>query len=737
MVSAALLILVGCEQPTPVSPVVSGEKFTVRGSASGYVVGPDGLPLSGVRVAYSNGGRAVAETFTNSAGMYEISNLASGTYDILYGGNGFSFSADNSAVTIDSLADIRDAAELAANPPVANTEGQIKQYIIDNFGNYNVNVSLGEMMLYPLTASIKGVAHLTIVDQDENLTTTVVPEGYLVGVLAGGVEGMFTARVGAAGAFTLNGLPASAPNTLIYNFFLVSSDTNTSTAVAFKIDDGGWHVVKEVSNNSETFEGFTAQLFPSSVDSRPVNVGNVTFKAAIAPTITDYTPISSSPAGYRFNPGTNAAPTPLTFTFSKAMNPTKGTLTVKDSGNADYRFTASWNTAGTVLTVTPSIAFELGETITASFTDYQSTDFVSLGNKTIQFYVAEALEVVSNSWESPLTDPDAEKVALNASPTITFNKALTGFTASKMFLKEDTSNKIVDATFTISGAVLTVDPTVDLKYGTAYEIGFEVTDGITKLASAADDFVFTTVSASRLAAPTINPDVMRKKLADSGESRYAGGAGTVYVGVSKAVADTAVTGFTFQSKKSTDIAWTDVGTATVTDVTSDTWYYTLTGLATWASGDILEVRAIATGVGDDSAPSSTITFTDEIAPVVGSVVFSGPAIDGTGTSTLNLADNASTTVEAVYSYTLTLGGEKMSYPVLSVGTTPISGVTYQAVLNSAGTQITIYIAVAKAVNATTPTNPAGQLKLTVQDAAGQSVDFDTATAGTQQLTINL
>ena len=55
------LAVTGCKQSSDPAPVVvaAAEGFSVIGSASGRVIGPDGIGINGVSVVYNTGSRAI------------------------------------------------------------------------------------------------------------------------------------------------------------------------------------------------------------------------------------------------------------------------------------------------------------------------------------------------------------------------------------------------------------------------------------------------------------------------------------------------------------------------------------------------------------------------------------------------------------------------------------------------------------------------------------------------------
>lgn len=729
---------------TTTTLVDNTQTFSVSGSVAGRVVGADGLPIQGITVAYNSPARVLATATTNAQGMYEITGLPSGAYEIFLGGGNHTIGRQN--FNIDTLTDIV-AATLGSL--VYDETGNIPdgQFYVDRFGTYKVNYHLPDTTVYPLTASVKGNALLETVDSEYNRVTTIAPVGYTVGIQVSTMpmdsesdpvilDGIYTGKVGSGGAFLIEKLPAAFPTPLIYFFFIISSD-NATSAVAYKINDEGWHIASEAKVASD-FKGFATALRANET----VDTGEITFVSEIKPVITKVSP--DAPASAKFLPGTTATPTPLVFTFSKAMNQARGTITVVDDAAtpASYVYSKAWDATNTILTVTPATPFEYGRIIKATLSGFEAADGVKMDGKTIDFYVRDALKQISTSWYSPWTNTDVQKVTIDASPTITFNYDLTGYTATTTttsptrlveVVVATSDERPIEAIFTASGKTLTIDPSSSLKYNTNYKVYYEVTDGVTKLNNAAAAATFTTIAAPQLQAPTLSKHDLGKRTV-SGTEKYNSGQTAIYVAVTKDSAVKTVTGFAFACKKNTDLGWIslDSESAIKTFETNSYWYYTVT-IPTWASGETVQLIAMATGTGPRSEASNIVSFTDEIAPA--NVLWDGDPVAATGTLDLALPDNATTNYRA-HSYTIGLpGAELMRLPTVSLGATAIANLTYEMVINTDRTQATLRILVAPG-SAAAPVNPAGQIRISVADGANNEFDFDTVTPGINPLIIN-
>lgn len=725
---AVALVISGCAQPTETK---KDSNFQVRGSISGIVVDSNDVPLAGVTVTYNNS-RSVESTKTNSAGMYEINNLASGNYSLVISGGSKVTTkyvntltgtyAGASTLVIPSLDVIKTALQSTTTVGAANVDSTLQNTSwMADLNEYRTNLSVAKVQLYPLTASMTGVAYMEIVDGSIN-QTVLVPEGFKIGIKFSGISPLFfEGEVGENGVFLIENLPATAGDAAgaSYDFYIVSSTTVARKTFSTKIDDANY----QIADGNTVTNGLTTKFR----DGETVEVGNLTFIAKKEPTIIATTPNLKSVA--TFNPLTGAAVTPLVFTFSKAMNTTVGTLEVTtDAAVQVYKCTLAWDATGTILTVTPPVQFAYGKTVTAAFTGFKSLDNVAMTTVSPEFETTPALALKSTNVDNPyIAGNYTDKAPVAGDIVLTFSKDLVSYDKLLTVLTENVSGKVVPATITPATNTLTINPTADLKFGMVYKVTYKVTDGITTLGAL--NFTFTTAKSTvALVAPVIALDSIATQKYDGGDTnitiRYSYNENYTYTPM--------------YSVSSDSTTWVSVASLGAPTVVKTGYAYATVVVPAIISGETTSVKLVATSTatGDLFAESNVETVTDTTAPTaltVNGTAVTAVAAPATVVAVVPTVIRAANAVDAgLISFTVRItSGEDSQVPTFTGITAAVMSVAETKYTKATATW-TIYLTVVAGQDYTTQNS----VVMTVKDAAGIPFDRDSSLTAIADTTLD-
>ena len=719
--AVAALAFIGCEQATDAEPVISHPDATVYGTVGGYVKDSFGIPLPNVTVSANTGSnsRDIVHAVTDSNGWFEIKNLISGDHTLIVGTSAVGATVRTTTCTVlvhvPEMDELRNASELPAQGYSAREIVQYPASMIKEVdGNYFVNIDIGDSFtVYPFTATLTGTAMLKTSSLDPDTDAVVPGTGYTIQAdFAAWNEGetlIFSGTVdGTTGAFTIANVPAIA-----------DSSITTSSKIMLRI-----HNSVVVADATSNLSSSTDSNIGDGVLIGSRSVGSIYFVQSITPVIIDFSPEPSSYSVEEFAPGTTAAPTPLVFTFSKAMNPALGVLGLMDSGSDPYAFAAAWSAVNTVYTVTPADPFEFGETITATFTGFESADDIPFAGGPFNFVVRDAVDVVETSWQGAYAVTDPERVAIAASPTITFNNTLVSFDPETTYLSQGSLR--VEAVFTVAGAVLTVNPAADLANNTIYTVTYTVSDGITEITSSE---TFTTVFAAAATAPTLALDLVIKPEYEYGTNV------TVPVSFTKGATGTT---YKAQYRLAADANWSAPAALTVSSYNTLFEFATVTMTGAFVSGKTASVRIYAYANGAEvGTVSNAVSVTDTTAPTA--VTVAGVAVVPSATpSTVEVivptvVTPATASAAGKISFTVLLTGaaEEIALPTFTGNTTTV--MTFDTGRYDAAARTwTVYFNVLAGQDYTTQ----NAIEMTVTDAAGNAYDHDSAAATTANVTLD-
>ena len=789
---AAIIGLAGCQQPASSTTIVASSGVTVYGTVGGRVVGPDGKALAGVTVSATTGGvsKDIVAQVTDSNGHFEIQKLISGFHTIVLG-NGKTSTTKVISIEVPDLAKLRtDAALPLTTTNAAGTTVVDPALIKASEGPYFVNISLStsapydQVTLYPCTATLTGIATIQNPTALSTSTATAAPDGTKViadfSAFNDSQTLLFIGTVsGAAGVFTIANVPAVFqlnPPVAAPGPTLLGTSSATPSISLYLQSEAVTTGINSVAINDTTSNITGSAIISDGVttpgDSR--NLGTLVFIAGLTPTITTYSPDPGVSTGSKFDPGSQAVPTPLQFTFNQPMSPTKGSLALTDADSAttqnhSYLFTGVWSVGNTVYTATPSAMFEYGKTITATFTGFESAGGVAFTGGPIGFKVRDALAFLSANTRTAYGTTPLNTVLfpVAGSVILTFNAPLSSFDPYLTYI-QDASGKFIPAGVTISGSTLTFSPTASLAFNMAYKVFYRVRGGL----FAYDDIVndttgtaagFTTVGAAQLATPTLAKDDASKYIADSAKQywqrgKYNAGESALKVLIGYvAGADNYHWEFSYAG----DPGWTTGGDFApgANSLSSDSAYYvaslalplippSTTSTYVIDPAKVLSLRVRAqdisapiSGAADSAWVTTFLTFADTQAPSALSAtssfldsvaVAAGFADNGPGTSdSFTVTIGSSPNNDQYYQVNFALaGGEPMSNILASDvvaqsgNTSNLSVVLVTMTKNAAGENTACSILIKAGKGAT---DPAGEYRVAPKDAAGNAYDNLNAT----------
>ena len=397
----------------------------------------------------------------------------------------------------------------------------------------------------------------------------------------------------------------------------------------------------------------------------------------------------------------------------------------------DYIFASSGSARIVWIPTTGQSADETSNLVigsTATVNLYAQPSATTSIGKTVYFAVTTLDQLALAS--SDIADSKGAEVddfAVASSITLTFNNALTAYTASATSLTRASDGSSVDATCSCSGDVLTIKPSASLSAGTRYAVAYKVTDGNTSASGTLD---FETSGSAATAVSDLAIDTTAKAAANGGVSGYNAGDPYVYVTFTRNTSYS----YDAQYKLSTDASWTDAASFSIY-ATNGTTAYAAIGVSysTWVSGTTLDVRVVSVNkvkslakskaIGDTiggAQYSNAVTVSDTVAPTGGTISGYTSVAFASAVSIIPNVDYYPTASSAgLIDFSLTLaavdgGSEVMSLPTISGESSTIFG-TPAIALTSSGTSALVRLPVIanKAFSQQI-------FSLTVKDGAGNS-----------------
>ncbi len=307
-------------------------------------------------------------------------------------------------------------------------------------------------------------------------------------------------------------------------------------------------------------------------------------------------------------------------------------------------------------------------------------------------------------------------VALDANIVLTFNNSLVNKYAEQAKILE--AGKPIAATVTVSGTTITIDPAENLAYGRTYTVNYVATDGKTTLSTPATAPTFATVQN-----PTA-PVAIANLALDTAKTPKYDSSVRIYPDVTFAF--NPLYKYNAYYKKSTDAAWTSLGTVTPSNVNAAGAAYARLGAISFESGETLQlkVRAMLKDLSNDLfADSNVITIVDTIAPLGFTV--------STGASGSADYQPATATVAGYRNFYLYLD----NYEIMNALPTSTFSATAPATLAATWTWVNKYgyaagdhVVAQCTVAIPANTTLAGDLNIKASDAAGNAYDDDPLTA---------
>ncbi len=304
-------------------------------------------------------------------------------------------------------------------------------------------------------------------------------------------------------------------------------------------------------------------------------------------------------------------------------------------------------------------------------------------------------------------------LALASDITLTFDRDVAAVTQA-FVLTNNSNNEIVDVAVTMAGAVVTVNPAVDLAYNTSYTL-----TGTVRTADYASRFV--TVTFSTIPDPA-QPVVPVFAVAAKNTTAGTYDSGDTSINVTASSVNTIINNYFIESRYTGEATWKRAATIDNTIDTSSTfngttYAFAITSPDAVVSGKTLELRMVA----QTTVAGKTIEVVSAVATVADATApasFTGDLVSATA---------ATATVAGKYVYRVTLSGNQpMTAPVLAFSLTTL---TATIVDDSDDQKQTSYL-----VTITEPAGNAaalGTVTLTLKDAAGNSYDSNAVTAGVQ------
>ena len=270
--------------------------------------------------------------------------------------------------------------------------------------------------------------------------------------------------------------------------------------------------VVTINPTADLLDGTAYTLsFPAGVfqDLAGNNAGSLTrsFTTAVALDSTPPTIMSTLPV---LN-GTINSPDNIVLTYSEAVqkgsgNITIGAITIPVSS-------AQVSIAGAVVTINPTADLLAGTSYTLSFPAgvFQDLAGNNAGSLTLNFNTAAALDTTPPTISSSVPADSATGVAVGANIVLTYSEAVQKGSGSMTISSAGgmVTISVSSALVSIAGAVVTINPSVDLLDGTAYTLSFPAGVFQDLAGNNAGSFTlsFTTAVALDTTAPTVSSSV--------------------------------------------------------------------------------------------------------------------------------------------------------------------------------------------------------------------------------------
>ncbi|WP_158301939.1 Ig-like domain-containing protein [Paenibacillus mesophilus] len=263
------------------------------------------------------------------------------------------------------------------------------------------------------------------------------------------------------------------------------------------------------------------QIFVSSKASAAAQAPRLTYPAVdtTIPIVSAYSPLDNA-----INVAVNSN---LTLTFSESVTAVSGkNIVIKKAADNSVLETIAADDAkviisGATVTINPTavLAHSTGYYVQidpGAFKDAANNDYAGIADTTTwSFTTAAAPDTTAPTVTAYSPLDDAINVAVNANLTLTFIENVTAVSGKNIVIKKAADNSVLetiaadDAKVTISGATVTINPTVVLAHSTGYYV--QIDPGAFKDAANNDysgiadmtTWSFTTAAAPDTTAPTV------------------------------------------------------------------------------------------------------------------------------------------------------------------------------------------------------------------------------------------
>ena len=501
------------------------------------------IPISSAQVNVVAGVVAIDPTADLVAGTSYTLSFPAGAFQDLAGNNAGSFTLNfNTAVPLDTTAPTissRVPANNAMNVNIgANVVLTYSEAVQKGSGNITLSSAFGNISV-PVSNSLVSISGnvVTVDPMVDLLAGTTYTLSFPAGVfqdLAGNNAGSFTLNFNTAAALDTtpptiaSSVPANGATGVAVgaNIVLTYSEAVQKGSGSMTLSSAGGMVTISVSSALVSVSGAvvtinpTADLldgtaytlsFPAGVfqDLAGNNAGSLTrsFTTAVALDSTPPTIMSTLPA---MN-GTINSPDNIILTYSEAVqvgsgNITIGAITIPVSS-------AQVSIAGAVVTINPTADLLTGTSYTLSFSAGAFQDLAgnNAGSLTLNFNTAAALDTTPPVAVSSVPANGATGVDVGANIVLTYSEAVQKGSGSMTISSAGgmVTISVSSALVSVAGAVVTIDPAVDLLDGTAYTVSFPIGVFQDLAGNNAGSFTlsFATAAALDTTAPTVSSSV--------------------------------------------------------------------------------------------------------------------------------------------------------------------------------------------------------------------------------------
>ena len=501
------------------------------------------IPISAAQVSVVASVVAIDPTADLVAGTSYTLSFPAGAFQDLAGNNAGSFTLNfNTAVPLDTTAPTissRVPANNAMNVNIgANVVLTYSEAVQKGSGNITLSSAFGNISV-PVSNSLVSISGnvVTVDPMVDLLAGTTYTLSFPAGVfqdLAGNNAGSFTLNFNTAAALDTtpptiaSSVPANGATGVAVgaNIVLTYSEAVQKGSGSMTLSSAGGMVTISVSSALVSIAGAvvtinpTADLldgtaytlsFPAGVfqDLAGNNAGSLTrsFTTAVALDSTPPTIMSTLPA---MN-GTINSPDNIILTYSEAVqvgsgNITIGAITIPVSS-------AQVSIAGAVVTINPTADLLTGTSYTLSFSAGAFQDLAgnNAGSLTLNFNTAAALDTTPPVAVSSVPANGATGVDVGANIVLTYSEAVQKGSGSMTISSAGgmVTISVSSALVSVAGAVVTIDPAVDLLDGTAYILSFPtgVFQDLAGNNAGSLTRSFTTAVALDTTAPTVSSSV--------------------------------------------------------------------------------------------------------------------------------------------------------------------------------------------------------------------------------------